>query len=193
MNLSSFYAILLNHAARYPAWQPQDVYKLAHQAALGSEHAVIDRERACAWLEEEITGLTSPELNPTDEPLVDPISVDGSVARVHLRPLVRLDLPPDLLLEAFLRTAAEFRGDIDRLEEYLSTAGALAASGKLGMDAKPLAELVAEMRSTGFPAAHHSETYTRAYHPAYRVVLLATLPEVFSRGGSAYFASPNGL
>ena len=121
MNLSSFHAILLNHAARDPAWQSRDVYKLAHQAALGSEHAVIDRERARGWLEEELAGLSGLEHIPTDEPLIDPISVDGSIARVHLRPLVRLGLPAEPLLDAFLRTAEEYRGTFGTLEEYLTT------------------------------------------------------------------------
>ena len=50
----------------------------------------------------------------------------------------------------------------------------------------PLAALVEEMRLGGFPAVHHSEAYTDAYHPAYRVVALSSLPEDFSMGGSVY-------
>ncbi len=173
----TFHTILLAHVARYPAWQPQDVYKLAHQAAMGSEHAVIDRERARAWLQQELSGLNCLEQNATDEPLIDPISEDGRIVRVHLRPLVRLGLPAETLLDAFLRTAAEFHGEIDKLEEYLSVAVALAAEGQLGMHTAPLAQLFAKMRGAGFPAAHHSEAYARACHPAYRVVLLSTLPE----------------
>ena len=194
MNLSSFHAILLNHAARYPAWQSRDVYKLAHQAALGSEHAVIDRERACGWLEEELAGLSGLEQIPTDEPLIDPISADGSIVRVHLRPLVRLGLPAEPLLEAFLRTADRVpRRNWNTLEEYLTAAGVLAENGQLVIDGVPLAALVEEMRLGDFPAVHHSEVYARAYHPAYRVVALSSLPEDFSMGGSAYFASANGL
>ena len=45
------------------------------------------------------------------------------------------------------------------------------------MHTAPLAQLFAEMRNAGFPAAHHSQAYSRACHPAYRVVLLSTLPE----------------
>ena len=47
---------------------------------------------------------------------IDPISEDGRIVRVHLRPLVRLGLPAESLLDAFLRTAAEFHGNISTLE-----------------------------------------------------------------------------
>ena len=74
--------ILQDHLARYPKMQARDVYKLLHQAAMGSEHAVTDIASARAWLERELA-----EIGPGPaEPLVDPISPDGQIARIHLRP-----------------------------------------------------------------------------------------------------------
>ena len=35
--------VLPAHFSRYPAMKIQDIYKLIHQAALGSEHAVSNR------------------------------------------------------------------------------------------------------------------------------------------------------
>ena len=39
-------SLLRNHFNRYPLMQVQDVYKLLHQAAMGSEHAVVDETNA---------------------------------------------------------------------------------------------------------------------------------------------------
>src|SRR5262245_16198317 len=69
------------HLARYPRMQLEDIYKLLHQAAMGPEHAVEDVAAARARLHTEAQQLGS---GPAD-PLVDPISPDGRLARVHLR------------------------------------------------------------------------------------------------------------
>ena len=60
-----------------------DIYKLLHQAALGPGHAVRDPATASAALASEMPGLGE---GPAD-PLVDPISPDGRLARIHLRRL----------------------------------------------------------------------------------------------------------
>ena len=81
-NFSPFQKIILMHARRYPLWQLQDVYKLAHQAALGSEHAVVTPDLARQLLEKEVNSLA----DRTTEPLLDPISTGGEIVRVHLQP-----------------------------------------------------------------------------------------------------------
>lgn len=170
---TTFQQVLLAHAKRYPAWQAQDVYKLAHQAAMGSEHAVTDREHARAWLEEEISMLPA----GIEEPLLDPISPDGNILRVHLRPFLRQGLPPELLLEAFLKTAGGYKGSINTLKEYLVQAIEIANRSKTNISLGNLVEFIRVMQTKGFPAAHHSDAYEEGYHPAYRVVARATLPK----------------
>ena len=185
MNETPLHTLLSAHADRYPNWQPQDVYKLAHQAALGSEHAVVDRESARAWLQRELTQLAGAQIGAPAEPLIDPISADGALARVHLRSLLQLHLPAAPLLDAFITTAHTFRGSLVALEDSLAAAISLAGSGRLGVDAAELAALIARMRAVGFPAAHHSAAYTRAYHPAYRVAAVDHLPAEYRACQSA--------
>jgi len=164
---SAFRAILASHAARYPALQMQDYYKLVYQAAFGSEHAVTDADQARLWLEREVEGLgAGPE-----EPLVDPISGDGQIARVHLRPYVASGADIDLLLDAFIRTAKEFRGTGERLRRHWSYLERMAEEGALGVALEGLRAYFGEMETKGFPAVHHSEEYARSYRPAYRVVV----------------------
>ena len=168
-----FQQVLLAHAERYPAWQAQDVYKLAHQAAMGSEHAGTDREHARAWLEEEISMLPA----GIDEPLLDPISPDGNILRVHLRPFLRRGLPPELLLEAFLKTATGYKGSINTLKEYLVQVIEMADQSKININLSDLVEVIRVMQTKGFAAAHHSDAYELAYTPAYRVIALVYLPK----------------
>jgi hypothetical protein len=164
--------ILIDHARRYPRWALEDLYKLVHQGAMGSEHAVIGEADAREWLTRELADLRS----GPDEPLLDPISADGSIVRVHLRPFARLGLDSEVLLAAFLRTGEEFRGSAERIEEIFSEAASLAREGPLAFGVADVRSLVARMKAVGFPAVHHSAVFEAAYHPAYRVVARAFLP-----------------
>ena len=164
--------ILAAHAARYPHWAIDDLYKLLHQAALGSEHAVSDEARARDWLTQELGGL---RLGP-EEPLIDPISPAAEVVRVHLRPFVRRHLEGELLLGAFTRTAKQFQGSADWIVEYAETAAGLAREGLLRFGEDEVAEFVSRMKDAGFPAVHHSPGFEAEYRPAYRVVARHELP-----------------
>lgn len=160
--------ILSGQARRYPIMQPADLYKLLHQAALGSEHAAPGDSAARAWLEREIASLgEGPE-----EPAVDPISPSRDVVRVHLRPYLAAGGDPEALLAAFLRTAREFRGSPERLREWGLIAAEMADEGRLPFEAAALRGLLREKESRGFPAAHHSPIFQAHYRPAYRVVAL---------------------
>lgn len=164
--------ILLSHMHRYPAWNVQDIYKLAHQATLGSEHAVSDRAHTSLQLEEEISHLSGEMIDP----LIDPISVDGGIVRVHLRPYAHLKFPSGVLLEAYMQTASRFRGSTDILEEYLVQIEELAQFSYLNVEQASLEEFFSLMRKGGFPAVHHSKAFKQTYNPAYRVIARANLP-----------------
>jgi hypothetical protein len=165
-------ATLLDHAARYLKWEIPDIYKLIHQAAMGSEHAAADECAARAWLLRELR-----EMGPgTDEPLIDPISPDHSIVRVHLRPFARMGLDAEMLLAAFLRTAREFRGSAPRLERGLEDAAQLAGEGLIAADPAEIELLAARMKASGYRAVHHSAAYVDAYRPAYRVAAREFLP-----------------
>ncbi len=164
--------ILVAHGERYPLWELDDLYKLVQQAALGSEHAVTDEQAARDRLARELT-----EMGPgPDEPLVDPISPDGVIVRVHLRTYARLGLASERLLQAFLRTACGFRGSVEDIERALTEAERLARDGLLPFERDAVTRFAARMGLAGFPAMHHSTAYRAAYRPAYRVVATEFLP-----------------
>jgi len=153
-----FVDILTHHQTRYPAIQAQDAYKLAHQAACGTAHAVTDPDSARAWLENEIQNL----INPYPEPAIDPINPDDSLVRVHLAPYLVSGGSIEKLLEAFITTSFEFSADHTQLKTYLDLALPLFPQ---------LDDMLETLKNQDFPPVHHSNTYRTAYRPAYRVVL----------------------
>lgn len=164
--------ILIAHARRYPVWEINDLYKLLHQASMGNEHAAPEESKARQWLLDEIRRLGE---GPA-EPLVDPISPDLSVVRVHLRPFAQADTSVEELLAAFLNTARRFPASETRLEEYGRVAVQLAGEGLIPFSAAQLFGFLDQMQARGFPAVHHSPPYTAVYRPAYRVVARQFLP-----------------
>jgi hypothetical protein len=162
--------------------QAADLYKLLHQAALGSEHAVRDEQVARDWLEHELAGMG----DGPDDPLMDPLSPDGQILRVHLRPYLRAEKDPEILLQAFIRTANEWRGSppragtgttTEKLKEYGAAARRLAQAGSGSIRREEIEAFFAKMEEQGFPAVHHSEVYKRLYRPAYRVIARQFLEE----------------
>jgi hypothetical protein len=122
--------VLQDHLSRYPALQILDLYKLLHQAALGSEHAVSDRGSAERWLSGELAEMGK----GMPEPLIDPISHDGELVRIHLQPYIATRNDPMLLLDAFIRTANEYHGDPQFLEQYWQEAVAISSFSASKMD-----------------------------------------------------------
>jgi hypothetical protein len=136
---------------------------------MGSEHAISDRVSVEPWLTRELVEMGE----GIPEPLIDPISHNGEIVRIHLRPYVAAGHDPMMLLDAFIRTANEYHGDIRLLEQYWQNA--------VSMDIFPVSELdefFRGLKEKGFPAVHHSAEYERLYKPAYRVVSLALCPEL---------------
>ncbi|MDX1394718.1 MAG: hypothetical protein R3195_10005 [Gemmatimonadota bacterium] len=159
-------ALVRTHAARYPLMETADIYKLLHQAVLGSEHAVTDLAGARAWLDREIA-----ELEPgPPEPLIDPLGAAGSVVRIHLRPFLEAGGDPDRLAEAFALTADRVSAGPTDLGCALEAAVAgLATDGAMSA-ARDLERFAAARLDEGYPAVHHSDAFAAAYGPAYRVI-----------------------
>jgi hypothetical protein len=166
--------ILARHFAHTPAMQLQDLYKLLHQAALGSTHAVRDERVARDSLERELACMGA---GPVD-PLIDTISPEGEILRIHLRPFMKLGKDPKKLLQAFVQTANHWQGSHERLKEYGLKAAQLAKVGSIPMQVEAVQSYFENMQAQGYPAMHHSETYQHLYHPAYRVVAKQYLEEI---------------
>lgn len=172
-NVGSFRDIIADQQERYPLMELQDLYKLIHQASLGSEHAVRDTAAARRWLTDELANLA----NGPNDPTLDPLTPDSALVRVHLRPYLAVGGSPDQLLDAFVKTANSYPGSKDRMRKLWSVGVEMANAGHLPFSVVSMKQYFDEMAASGFPAAHHSAIYTETYRPAYRVVAARFLPE----------------
>ena len=154
-------ALLASQFERYPAMQVQDVYKLIYQGCLGAEHAVKSPSFARNWLESEIAEMGNGPL----EPMIDPISADGEIIRINLRPYLKMSGSLDVLLDAFIRTAHDFRGEKSLIKKKWDIAMQTCFLPATVMDA-----FIKKMIKDNYPAVHHSDIYHEHYLPAYRVV-----------------------
>lgn len=170
-------SLILDHLSRYEEMQVADVYKLIHQATMGSEHAVPDIEVARQWLSDELGDLPR---GPA-EPLVDSLGAGGRVARIHLRPFVAEDRAPGRLLDAFVATASGPYGKKDDLVCAMGVLRNLAQRGQLPWSPVIVTEYLGSRAAEGLPAVHHSAEYERAYRPAYRVVAIDLVPQALTR------------
>ncbi len=82
-------ALLREHFERRPQMRATDFYKLLFQGVFGVGH--IPGGGARKRLEEEAESLDIDD-HP-DEPLIERVSVDGSLVRVNLRPYLRRGFP----------------------------------------------------------------------------------------------------
>jgi hypothetical protein len=169
------HTVICRNLQIYPEMLLEDVYKLIYQAALGCEHAVSDEVYAKSLLEQELQ-----ELQPSDpEALVESISPDGSIIRVHLRPYVQSGKDPLELFEAFLRTARDYQGSFELLKVYMQVVLGMAEAETIPYEERRVINFFKEIEQGGFPPVHHSKRYRELYRPAYRVIHPSFFPTIF--------------
>ena len=144
---------------KYPLSQPQDIVKLLFQSEFGPAHAVSDPDAALRFLLEEYASVRQEE-----GPLYERIG--NGYVRLNLKTLDFNRLTPEKAAEAFVKSAVP-AGDRSAFAEALRTL----AGNELVIKLMPaLPGYVEEYVKSGCPAVHHSESYKKAYSPAYRVI-----------------------
>ena len=108
--------------------------------------------------------------------------------RVHLEPLARYGIPLSRLAELFVRSSEVRTGSTDGMLKKLSLLKEICRQGKTPFDEETLSAFLKKYVAAGCPAIHHSETYRRLYHPAYRVICREFLPELI--GGECAGSEP---
>jgi hypothetical protein len=164
--------LLAHHFQRYPRMELADVYKLLHQAAMGPGHAIDDLAGARAKLAAEAAELGE---GPED-PMADPISPDGKMARIHLRPYFAAGHTANVLVDAFVQTGRAYPSAPDKFEKFCACLGDLAAAGGIPFSRDEVERYVQALAERAYPVVRHSDAYRAAYRPAYRVVALDLLP-----------------
>lgn len=150
---------------RYPRSCVQDLLKALYQSVLGCGHFAPDEAYARECLARELSDLQK-ESHPGC--LCEEL---GAYSRVHLAPMSESGLEIQTLLKLFLLSAeAETK---EARERYLRAVDELEALGRQGELPFPKAEFleqIAAHRAQGCPSLRHTETFRKAYAPAYRVI-----------------------
>ncbi len=159
-----------------PAFRIEDAYKWTYQATRGGEHAVPDRKSAANWLENEWRTMG---VEPKGERDWVPLCPGGEIGRLNLRPFKTKGGDADALLDAFLNSASNFRGDANAfLDAWTMLGKRLKKKGFSKITFGEWYRLDAEMKKAGYPAIHHSKAYNDAMRPAYRIIAAAEAEKI---------------
>lgn len=164
MDIKSFCLAQYN---RYPALETQDLVKALYQREFGCGHLISDPEKGLAWLTEEMHAC---QKSKTESPPLLAEPLQDAYCRVHLNAASGLGLSAKTLFRLFELSAAEPAGNMQAFHRQLDELEALIESGVLALSLADARSFLAAYRSAGCPATRHSETFRRAYHPAYRVI-----------------------
>lgn len=154
---------------QYPKARLLDIYKSCFQDYMGAEHLVGDIESARNYLEQELSTTTAYELLPW---YYEPCGINGNYVRVSLLAVHQGKISPDVLLDAFVRSAngpnrPSVQAWADRWHEIT------AVIEKMGLDLphqREDMEWIEQVLAQGRYAISHSPDYREAYMPHYRIV-----------------------
>lgn len=161
--------VLRTHAERYPDMQVIDLYKLLHQLTFSIGHRITSEKSEREWLEHEFRIYTP---NSKDM-MLENISTDQTLLRLHLRPYMAAGGTLEPLLAAYIRTGQVKQGNAAQMEANWQQLEAwLQANPKLqqrfpAIDVRMVGRV---QRENQWAAVQHSPEFFRAYNPAYRVL-----------------------
>ena len=181
--LSCLPSALLDFAV--PKWKAdknvriEDAYKWTYQATRGGEHAVPDEKSARKWLDGEWTTLGKPTAT---EAVWEPLCPGSEIGRLNLRPFKTSGGKADDLLEAFLASSRQYKGEeTDFIAAWIELGKRLKKRSIGKLNHKEWLRLDTEMKVKNYPAIHHSETYEKANHPAYRVLTSTEMKQLLAK------------
>lgn len=167
-------AALLDYAM--PRWRSdptiriEDAYKWTYQATRGGEHAAPSREAAKTWLEREWQSMGD---EPKSENEWIALCPNGEIGRLNLRPFKARGGKMDDIIDAFLTSAKDYKGEPKAFTDAWAELGTRLTKGGFGsINHQEWQRLDAEMKKKDYPAVHHSQQYNKTYKPAYRIITL---------------------
>jgi len=154
-------------AEQYPQATLQDVYKSFYQNRFGPGHMIADKAAFAAWSHQELEMAAADTI---ENPYYEMLGADGHYVRVYLRCVNEGLLPEETLMQAFLRSAEEYKAP-EAATPWADEWQEIAFAGReMGV---PCADSVLTELNEAAKlerAVHHSREYHNAYHPHYRVI-----------------------
>ncbi len=137
-------------------------------------HIITEKAKEYLW---EEAGRIPLEDYP-DRPLIEPVSPDGAMVRVNLRPFLRRNLSLDGLFRV-MTASAEMTGNDEKFMELWRVFVGLVEAGEIRMGLEGIKEIQDSITKNGIKPMHLTEPSRQAYYPAYRVVTLDLFREEF--------------
>lgn len=174
----------------YPESTLQDLYKSFFQDAWGAGHMLRDSASAGAYLRRELAESDGQELAESDEQELaesdrqelaesggqelpyEPCGAQGRYFRVNLSVLKNGTIPYDVFFNAFLKSAQALQPPtlaswIDEWHHIESVINRM----QLGLPNYDRDKsMIDSLLQQGDYALHHSDRFTAAYHPHYRII-----------------------
>jgi hypothetical protein len=164
---------LLDHAfgqwRSTPEMRIEDAYKWLFHATLGGEHAVTSEDGPRRWLDREWPTVADPVKGELE---TVPLTPDGRLVRINLRPYRARNGDKEMLLWTFVLSAQKFKSDKrEFVREWNALGARLEQRAWNRLTHSEWSRLDIALRPKNFPAIDHSAIYEKTYKPAYRVVL----------------------
>lgn len=160
--------LLLAQYKKYPQLEIGDVYKFIYQGVFGPGHMIRSKSTATELIEEEYNSAVFDSDGLTEE-------LDGNFSRVSLS-CIDGGIRPSTLGALFYLSASDERGTLEDLESKLAVVKDLATEGLLPFSVDEFESVAERLKSEGYPAVHHSDTFRQLYRPAYRVISKKYVP-----------------
>ncbi len=159
--------------ALYPESSLQDIYKSFFQAEFGPEHMIADTASAGRYLDSELEEPDSTKI------LFEPIGVDSSYYRVHLRAVQDGFMSRNELFSAFVGSTRKVDGEeIEAWKQKWSHILDVIEDMNLGLGNFDIdRQRIDSILTIGQYAVHHSKYFGECYKPHYRIVRKDLLPD----------------
>jgi len=160
--------LLTMHCQTYPGLKIQDVLKFLHQSSFGCEHLVSSLETVTEYISKEHSTVLHEGEQQVEQ-------LDGAYSRVPLSYLNK-GLCADTLAKLFVASSKQEKNGLIHLLKKIEVVRELVNEGILPFSLCELDNALAEWKTKGYSALHHSDTFRETYSPAYRVIANEYVP-----------------
>ena len=161
LNMRNTVELIKKQIEYYPDLEIQDLLKAIYQSVFGCGHFVYDEDRCRRHLYAELDSVIRVGNRPTDEL--------GDYCRVHLSQLEALNITPEMLLRLFVLSARKEEREGEYID-ILRTLPEMCTKGILPFEADNMIAAIEVHIAEGCLPFHHSDSFSRSYKPAYRVI-----------------------
>jgi hypothetical protein len=149
----------------YPEATLQDVYKSFYQERFGPGHMIPNVENARNYLMSEME-----QASENTGAYYEPTGSEGKYVRIYLNAVSDGKISTEQLLDAFVESANHVEPRTDKWADQWANVVKIIEEKQLQIKmSEELKQLLKEC-SEQDEAVHHSEAYSKAYRPHYRIV-----------------------